>query len=181
MYLTQTYGFNLYVSWLPAYLQHEKNLHGTALGISAGLPMLLSVPADLFGGLLTDRLSSRFGLRLGRCVVGFSSLAAAGVFLYGGALAQGWLSAVLIGLAGGAGSFLLGASWSACSDIAGDHAATIGAAMNTSGQIGGILAPIVFAYLTRGGGSWAVPLYVTAGLYLLGAGCWYFVHPERSL
>jgi ACS family glucarate transporter-like MFS transporter len=181
MYLTQTYGFNLYVTWLPAYLQHEKQLHGTALGFFAGLPMLLSVPADLFGGVLTDRLSRRSGLRLGRCLVGFSSLAAAGVFLYSGALAQGWLSALLIGLAGGAGSFLLGASWSACSDIAGDHAATIGAAMNTSGQIGGILAPIAFAFLTRGGGSWAVPLYVTAGLYMLGAGCWYFVHPERSL
>jgi MFS transporter, ACS family, glucarate transporter len=181
MYLTQTYGFNFYVTWLPAYLQHEKQLHGTALGIFAGLPMLLSVPADLFGGLLTDHLSGRYGLRLGRCLVGFSSLATAGVFLYGGALAQGWLSGVLIGLAGGAASFLLGASWSACSDMAGNHAATVGAAMNTSGQIGGILSPIAFAFLTRAGGSWAAPLYVTAGLYLLGAGCWYFVHPERSL
>jgi ACS family glucarate transporter-like MFS transporter len=181
MYLTQTYGFNFYVTWLPAYLQHEKQLHGTALGIFAGLPMLLSVPADLFGGLLTDHLSGRFGLRLGRCLVGFCSLAAAGVFLYGGALAQGWMSGVLIGLAGASASFLLGASWSACSDIAGNHAATVGAAMNTSGQIGGILSPIAFAFLTRAGGSWAAPLYVTAGLYLLGAGCWYFVHPERPL
>ena len=43
-------GFNLYVTWMPKLiLQHEKQLHGTALGILAGLPLLLSVPADLLG------------------------------------------------------------------------------------------------------------------------------------
>jgi MFS transporter, ACS family, glucarate transporter len=67
MYFTQTYGFNLYVTWMPTYLQHEKHLHGNVLAILAGLPLLLSVPADLFGGILTDRLSQKLGLRLGRC------------------------------------------------------------------------------------------------------------------
>ncbi len=181
MYLTQTYGFNLYVTWMPTYLQHDKQLHGTTLSLLAGLPLLLSVPADLCGGLLTDGLSRRFGLRLGRCLVGFCSLAAAGVFLYGGAVTPGWPAAVLIALAGASANFLLGASWSACTDIGGDHAATLGAAMNTAGQIGGVLSPIAFALLTRGRASWAAPLYLTAGLYLAGAACWYFVHPERPL
>jgi MFS transporter, ACS family, glucarate transporter len=187
MYFTQTYGFNLYVTWMPTYLQHEKHLHGTVLGILAGLPLLLSVPADLLGGLLTDRVSRRLGLRKGRCLVGFFSLAAAGVFLFGGAFASGIISAVLIALAAASSNFLLGASWGTCADMAGDHAGTLSAAMNTSGQIGGVLSPIVFAYLTQAHasgvprGSWAGPLYVTAALYLLGALCWYFVHPERPL
>jgi ACS family glucarate transporter-like MFS transporter len=187
MYFTQTYGFNLYVTWMPTYLQHEKHLHGTVLGILAGLPLLMSVPADLFGGLLTDRLSRRLGLRKGRCLVGFFSLAAAGVFLFSGAFASGIMSAVLIALAAASSNFLLGASWGICADMAGDHAGTLSAAMNTSGQIGGVLSPIVFAYLTQAHASgvpqasWAGPLYVTAVLYLLGALCWYFVHPERPL
>jgi MFS transporter, ACS family, glucarate transporter len=181
MYFTQTYGFNLYVTWMPTYLQHEKQLHGAALGILAGLPLLLSVPADLFGGILTDRLSSKFGLRLGRCSVGFGSLAAAGIFLFSGALAGGVVAAVLIAFAAASANFLLGASWGACADIAGNEAATVSAAMNTSGQIGGVLSPIVFAFLTRSSASWAAPLYVTAALYLAGAACWYFVHPERPL
>jgi MFS transporter, ACS family, glucarate transporter len=181
MYFTQTYGFNLYVTWLPTYLQHEKQLHGVTLGFLAGLPLLLSVPADLFGGMLTDRLSRTFGLRLGRCLVGFGSLAAAGIFLFCGALAPGVISAVLIALAAASSNFLLGASWGSCADIAGDHAATVSAAMNTSGQIGGVLSPIAFALLTRTSASWAAPLYLTAALYLAGAGCWYFVHPERAL
>jgi len=181
MYFTQTYGFNLYVTWMPTYLQHEKQLHGVVLGILAGLPLLLSVPADLLGGILTDRLSLRYGLRPGRCLVGFGSLAAAGIFLFSGALARGVLAAVLIALAAASASFLLGATWSACTDIAGNQAATVSAAMNTSGQIGGVLSPIAFAVLTRSTASWAAPLFVTAALYLLGAGCWYFVHPERPL
>jgi MFS transporter, ACS family, glucarate transporter len=181
MYFTQTYGFNLYVTWMPTYLQHEKQLHGALLAVLAGLPLLLSVPADLFGGILTDRLSQRFGLRLGRCVVGFGSLAAAGVFLFIGAFVPGAISAVLIALAAASSNFLLGASWGACADMAGDHAATVSAAMNTSGQIGGVLSPIAFAFLTRTSASWAAPLYLTAALYLAGAGCWYFVHPEHPL
>jgi ACS family glucarate transporter-like MFS transporter len=93
----------------------------------------------------------------------------------------GWQAAVLIALAAAASNFLLGASWATCSDVAGNHAAVLSAAMNTSGQIGGVLSPIVFAYLTRGRTSWAEPLECTAALYLLGALCWYFVHPERPL
>jgi MFS transporter, ACS family, glucarate transporter len=181
MYFTQTYGFNLYVTWMPTYLQHEKHLHGTMLALLAGLPLLLSVPADLVGGILTDRLSQKFGLRLGRCLVGFGSLAAAGLFLFAGALSQGAVSAVLIALAAASSNFLLGASWGTCADIAGNHAATVSAAMNTSGQVGGVLSPIVFAFLTRTSASWAAPLFVTAALYLGGAVCWYFVHPERTL
>ncbi|HVU47025.1 MAG TPA: MFS transporter [Terracidiphilus sp.] len=181
MYFTQTYGFNLYVTWLPTYLSHDKKLQGMALGFLAGLPLLLSVVADLFGGLVTDKLSSRYGLRFGRCIVGFGSLAAAGVLLILGSLLTGWISAVLVALAAASSNFLLGASWGTCADIGGKHAATLSAAMNTSGQIGGVLSPIVFALLTRNRISWSAPLYWTAGLYLLGSVSWAFIHPDRPL
>lgn len=181
MYFTQTYGFNFYVTWMFTYLAHEKGLHGTELGFFAGLPLLLSVPADLFGGLLTDLLSRRFGLRLGRCLVGGASLAAASASLLLGIGMHGYAAATLIALGAAFSNFLLGASWSTCSDIAGNHAALVSAAMNTSGQIGGVLSPIVFALLMRNFGSWSGPLYIMAALYALGAVCWYFIHPERSL
>jgi MFS family permease len=181
MYFTQSYGFNFYVTWMLTYLAHEKGLYGTPLGFFAGLPLLLSVPADLFGGLLTDALSRRHGLRFGRCVVGAASLAAASLFLLFGVGLAGYGAAALIALGAACSNFLLGASWSTCTDIAGDHAATVSAAMNTSGQIGGVLSPLVFAFLTRNVESWNGPLYVMAGLYGLGAACWFFIHPERKL
>jgi MFS transporter, ACS family, glucarate transporter len=181
MYFAQTYGFNLYVTWLPSYLGHDKKLHGIKLGFLAGLPLLLSVVADLLGGIVTDKLSSRYGLRFGRGIVGFVSLAAAGILLLCGSLLGGWISAAFVALAAASSNFLLGASWGTCADIGGEHAATLSAAMNTSGQIGGVLSPIVFALLTRNQASWSVPLDWTAGLYLLGAISWAFIHPERPL
>jgi MFS family permease len=181
MYFTQTYGFTLYVTWLPTYLEREKVVHGAVLSILSGLPLLLSVVADLFGVITTDSLTRRFGLRTGRCLTGGVSLALAGVFLTAGTLSPGAFAGVLIAIAAAFSNFLLGASWGACVDLAGTHAGAVSAAMNTAGQVGGVLSPIIFAMLTRQQGSWAVPLLVTAVLHLLGGACWLFIHPEHPL
>jgi ACS family glucarate transporter-like MFS transporter len=181
MYFTQTYGFTLYITWLPSYLQREKLVHGLTLSILSGLPLLLSVVADLTGGMTTDSMTRRYGLRVGRCMIGGIALALAGVFLLGGTFAAGTPSGVLIAFAAAFSNFLLGASWGACVDLAGTHAGAVSAAMNTAGQVGGVLSPLVFAALTRNTSSWAMPLVVTAILYLMGAACWLFIHPERSL
>jgi ACS family glucarate transporter-like MFS transporter len=182
MYFTQTYGFYFFVTWFPTYLQREKKLEGVLLSFMAGAPLLFSVLGDLLGGLLTDRLARGYGLRVGRCLVGGLSLALASLFLVAGTLMPiGWIAGILIAFAGMFSNFLLGASWGACLDIAGPRAGSIGAAMNTAGQIGGILSPIVFSLLTRDQSSWALPLLVIAALYLLGALSWSFVHPEQPL
>jgi nitrate/nitrite transporter NarK len=182
MYFTQTYGFYFFVTWFPTYLQREKKLEGMLLSFMAGAPLLFSVLGDFLGGLLTDRLARGYGLRVGRCLVGGLSLALASLFLVAGTLMPiGWIAGILIAFAGMFSNFLLGASWGACLDIAGPRAGSIGAAMNTAGQIGGILSPIVFSLLTRDQSSWALPLLVIAALYLLGALSWSFVHPEQPL
>jgi sugar phosphate permease len=181
MYLTQTYGFTLYVTWLPTYLAHDKKLAGTMLSLFAGMPLLLSVVADLLGGLTTDRLTKRLGLRAGRCLVGAASLGLASVFLFAGAGAKGLVAATCIAIAAAFSNFLLGAAWGTCVDLAGGSAGVLSAAMNTSGQIGGVMSPIAFALLTKGQGSWNLPIFFTAGLYMLGALCWLFVHPELAI
>ena len=181
MYFTQTYGFNFYVTWLPTYLHHQRGFSGRTLALYAGLPLLLSVPADLFGGVLTDRLTRIYGLRIGRCAVGAGSLAAAGFFLFLGTKLPSAAASVFLGVGAACSNFLLGAAWGSCSDIAEQHAGVLGATMNTAGQIGGVLCPIVFAWLTRNSGNWSVPLYLTAALYALGAISWYFIHPERTI
>jgi sugar phosphate permease len=88
---------------------------------------------------------------------------------------------VLISLALASSNFLLGASWSACTDIAGDHAGTVCACMNTAGQVGGFLSPIVAALFVQKYGSWSAPLYVCGALYFLGALCWWLVNPQRPI
>lgn len=181
-YFTQTYGFYFFITWMPTYLENARGFTSTMLGVMAGLPLVMSAAADLFGGLTTDWATKRFGLRVGRCGVGSICYLVAGVLLIVGTATQhNILAVVLISLALASSNFLLGASWSACTDIAGDHAGTVSACMNTAGQIGGFLSPIVAALFVEKLGSWSAPLYVCGSLYFVGAACWWLVNPQRPI
>ena len=145
MYFTQAFGGTFYVTWLPTYLA-SRGLTGMTAGILAGLPLILSAAADLLGGIATDRAARRLGLRLGRITIGGGALAAAGLFTIAGTfVASPVAAAVLIALGGASSNFLLGAAWGTCLDIGGRRSGAVSAAMNTSGQVGAILSPILVA------------------------------------
>ena len=181
-YFTQSYGFYFFITWLPTYLENERGFTSTKLGLLAGAPLLMSVLADFLGGITTDRMTRRFGLRIGRCGVGGVSLLLASALLIAGTAIENPLAAVvLISLALAFSNFLLGASWGACVDMAGSHAGAISACMNTAGQIGGFLSPIVTALFVERYGSWSAPLYLCGILYFLGALCWRLVDPRKPI
>lgn len=183
MYLTQSYGFAFNIYWLPEYLRTARGFQDpTTLGILAGLPLTMSVAADLFGGITADKLSKRLGLRRGRVLTGFASLFLAGVFLIAGVwVSNNYASAILIGLSGAMGAFLLGAAWGTCLDIGGDHAGVVSAAMNTAGQVGAFLSPLVVPYSMKAMGNMDVGAYIVGGLYLAGALCWLVVNPTKPI
>jgi MFS transporter, ACS family, glucarate transporter len=183
MYFTQAYGFYFNLTWLPTYLERARGFRDPALGLLAGLPLMLSAGADLTGGLATDALVRARGLRVGRCGIGFASLLVAGLAMYAGAAIEDPLAAaLLIALSGAADSFLLGAAWGTCLDIAGHDAGLVTGAMNTAGQIGAVLSPIVLPYfLPEGAENWAAPLYIAGALYLAGSCCWLLIDPGRPI
>jgi hypothetical protein len=56
--------------------------------------------------------------------------------------------------------------------------------MNTVGQVGGMLSPIVLAWLVeRSGtaGKWLLPLQLIGSIYAVAALCWFFIDPRRRL
>lgn len=182
MYFTQAYGFYFNITWLPTYLAQDRGItvarFGMLAGVLAGLPLILSAVADVTGGLTTDWLTRRKGLRVGRCGVGGVALVVAGVSLIAGATVRDAItSALLIALAGASASFLLASCWGVCQDIAGPHAGLVAGCMNTAGQAGAFLSPVILPYFKDP----AVPLCIAGGLYLLGACCWLFVDPTRPI
>jgi ACS family glucarate transporter-like MFS transporter len=181
MYFTQAFGGTFYVTWLPTYLA-SRGLTGMTAGVLAGLPLMLSAAADLLGGVATDRAARRFGLRLGRITIGGGALAAAGAFTLAGALVESPVAgAVLIALGGASSNFLLGAAWGTCLDIGGRRSGAVSAAMNTSGQVGSILSPILVAEVVRRFSQWSAPLYLAGILFLLGALCWLWIDPTKRV
>lgn len=182
MYFTQTYGFYFYITWMPTYLAKERGITGASIGLLAGVPLLFSVVADFFGGATTDYLCRRFGLRIGRVSVGVASfLLASGFLVWGTSVAEPVASTLLIGVAAAWSNFLLGASWGAAVDIGGGHSGVVSAFMNTAGQVGGMLSPVILAFVVDEFASWSAPLYLTGALYFAGALCWLLVDPTKSI
>jgi MFS transporter, ACS family, glucarate transporter len=180
-YASNAYGSYFMITWLPAYLAERRGFEKGALAFFAGLPLMLSVLADLSGGWTTDTLSRRFGLRVGRCSVGVGSyfVAALCTVLAANAV-EARAAAVMIAVATAASMLALAASWAAAIDIGGSHAGVLSAAMNTTGQIAAIASPLVPGYLVQKSANWALPLYVMAGLYFFSSICWALVHPETT-
>ena len=148
----------------------------------AGLPLILSVVADLVGGVSTDYASRRFGLRWGRAGVGvISCLGAAIAMLIGAGIDDPVSAAILIAIAAAFSNLMLGASWGSCIDIGGGRTGLIGGVMNTAGQIGGILSPIILAQIVARFASWSAPLYLTGILYGMGAAAWCMVDASKPI
>jgi MFS family permease len=180
-YFSNSYGSYFVMTWLPTYLAEQRGFAAGSLALFSGLPMLLSVISGLLGGIATDLLARRHGLRAGRVVVGVGSYVVAAAMMV---LSVGTESpkgaAILLAIATAASMFALGAHWAAAIDIGGEHAGVLSACMNTTGQIGSISSPIVAAWLVQQYASWSLPLYLMAGLYAFSAVTWLFVKPPQA-
>jgi ACS family glucarate transporter-like MFS transporter len=91
------------------------------------------------------------------------------------------LKAVLLAFALGAADFALGACWAVCLDVGAEHAGVITGFMNTFGNLGGLVGPLVFGIAVDRWGSWAWPFYITALVYLAGAAAWLAIDPHHKL
>ncbi|MEP7355422.1 MAG: MFS transporter [Acidobacteriota bacterium] len=178
-YFANTYGFYFFITWLPLYLATARGMKASELAIFAGLPLTLSAIADITGGMTTDALARRWGVRAGYRAVGAVAYLLAAIIMVAGTLTpQPRLAGVLIAIGGALSMVTLAPSWSTAIGLGGHNAGLMGAVMNTAGQIGGILSPIVLAQIVARYGDWSLPLHVLSGLYLIAAVCWLFIRPD---
>ncbi len=130
---------------------------------------------------ISDKLTRLYGKRIGRAGIAVFGLLLTAVFLTFGSQVQSARLASVV-LAGGAGALYLSQSsfWSVTADIASGSSGSVSGFMNMGNQFGGALtASLTPAIAARFG--WTTSFFVAAGLSLLGAAAWLFVHPERVL
>jgi len=53
--------------------------------------------------------------------------------------------------------------------------------MNTFGNLGGFVGPMVVAYTVGKWNNWTLPFYVSAAVYGLGALLWLAIDPQKRL
>ena len=182
MYVPNCMIFYFCITWLPTYLRQRHGFDAASLGIFSGLPLIVSMPGDLLGGLVTDRLSSRYGLRIGRCGLGAVAYVIAGIALLAAAASSTpVLAATLIALATGMTMFTLGAAWGTVIELGRNHVGVVGATMNSVGNLAAMLNPLIVAYSVQWFSNWNLPLYLMGSLFLVGALCWLLVDPEQPV
>ena len=182
MYSAYGYGLYFYLTWLPAYLITELGFSALGGGFFASLPFLLAGLADVTGGWLTDGLAARYNLRVARCWLGAAAFATTAALLFISTATPSPLAkAILLAVALGSADLSLSACWAAPLDVAADHAGTITGFMNTFGNLGGLLCPLVVGWAVERQHSWTLPFYITAAVYAAGAGAWLAIDPTGKI
>jgi sugar phosphate permease len=179
------YGWSLWVflTWLPSYLSDARGFTLDQIALMTTLPLLGGVVGDTLGGVISDAIFRRTGkLRLARCTLLVTGLGGAFAFI---------LPAIVTGSALGA-VYLLAAAfffleltnavlWTLPLDIAGQYAGTAGGIMNTGFGVAGMISPVVFGVLIERTGHYELPLFISAGLLLVGALCSLGIDPAMKV
>ncbi len=177
------YGYVAWIffSWFYRYLAKVRGLDLKASAFYSMLPFLAMLVCCLVGGTVNDRLTKRYGARVGRCILAAVSMVVAGLFIAFGSQVDSVRLASVV-LAGGAGALYFSQSsfWSVTADIAGASAGSVSGFMNMGGQIGGALTGSLTPWIAVRYG-WTASFLVAAGLCVVGGLSWLAVDPLKTL
>lgn len=171
----------IFFSWFFLYMAQVRGFDLKSSARYSMLPFLSMTVCCLTGGVLSDRLTRSYGLRVGRCGLASAALLLTAIFLIFGSQVHSPQLAGII-LAGGAGALYLSQSsfWSVSIDIAGRSSGVFSSMVNMGGQIGGAVTASLTPWIAQRFG-WTTSFAISAALAIFGALCWMTVHPERPL
>lgn len=177
------YGYAAYIffTWFFIYLNDVRHLNLRQSAFYTMLPFIAMAVASPLGGIISDRITRKFGKRPGRCGVAVGGMALAALFI-AAAMQVASVELASIMLAGGAGALYLSQSsfWSVSADVGGTSAGTVSGFMNMIGQFGGVATASLTPLIARDFG-WNASFLVAAALCAAGAVAWVAVQPEAKV
>jgi ACS family glucarate transporter-like MFS transporter len=180
-YFCMNYVFYLFFNWFYYYLVTVRRLPEQVGGYFLAAQWMVGSIAASLGGWLCDRLSLRFGRRIGCRLTAMGGLLACAPLLVAGARASDPMVAVaLLSLSFGATQLTDGAFWAAAMRIGGPHAAAATGLMNTGGNVVGGIGAILVPLVARGFG-WVAALSTGAIFGVAGALLWLGVRADVSM
>jgi ACS family glucarate transporter-like MFS transporter len=178
-YALQGYVTYVFYTWFYLYIVAVRGFDVLRAGFWASTPFLAVALLTPLGGLASDKLPSIAGTTWGRRLAVLLGTGSAGALLVAGArMHHAPPAVILLGLAAGCTAFAIVNWWATVNEISPTHSGTLAGAMNTAGNIGGVLSPILTAWIaTRFG--WVRALDFAAAVILCAGACWLLLGPHR--
>ncbi len=182
MYHTYCWGGYFYLSWLHTYLQVGRGMTDNEMRFYSALPFVGGACGNLVGGTVSDLLCKRYGLKIGRTVVGATGLTVSGLCMFATSIAPDkWWALGFLTFGYFAMDCMLPVSWALCLDIGGRYAGAVTGTMNMAGQFGSFLSAVAFGYMVTGFGNYNTPLQFFAGMLLISAFIYTRIDPNEQL
>jgi len=180
-YFTFGYVAWMFFAWIYIYMAQVRGLNLKTSAIYSMYPFIAMTVGCLLGGVVSDWIVARFGLRAGRCLLPGIALALTAVLLLLGSSAHNSLTAAIV-LACSVGALYLAQSsfWAVSADIAGEYTGIVSGMMNMGGQIGGACTASLTPWIAARFG-WNVAFATAASLAVIGALAWSVIDPNRLL
>ena len=174
-YLTTNYFEYIFFYWLFYYFAQIRHASSRESAISSAVIWTAWAIMTPIGGWISDRLVARLGAKNGRRLVPALGLTAAGILLVAAINVTAPVPmVVLLFLTLGLAAATDGPYWVSAGDLGGKHVGAAAGILNTGGNVGGFLAPIMTPFAAaRLGWSWA--LYASSLVVVIGAVLWLFI------
>ena len=182
MYFFYAFGSWFFFSWFPTFMELGRGFDKSELTYAVAVPFVMSMIGNITGGHLTDKLTRKYGVKIGRKALGSTSLAVSAVCMILAAFIPGKMAVfVFLSLCFGIFDLMLPSAWALCIDLGKRHAGTLSGAMNTAGNIGGFCCGILFGELVQLFGNYNLPLYMIAAMLIISAILFTFINPEKTI
>ncbi|MFN7998241.1 MAG: MFS transporter [Bryobacteraceae bacterium] len=174
-YLTTNYFEYIFFYWLFYYFERIRHAGTRESAISSAVVWIAWTIMTPAGGWASDRMVARLGRKTGRRVVPLVSLITAGILMVVALNVTSIVPMVAILFATlGLAATTDGPYWVSSGDLGGAHVGAASGILNTGGNLGGFLAPILTPFLAARFG-WSAALYAGSAIVAIGAVLWLLI------
>jgi len=170
----------LFFYWMEYYFEKVLHLEESTSRFYVAIPTLAMGVGMVLGGWLSDALERAHGVRWGRRFVPMGGMAAGACLLGLGVWAREpvwivtWFAMAMAAVGAAEGPF-----WATAIELGGRRGGSAAGLLNTGGNVGGILAPIVTPWVGQRYG-WGGAVALGSLVSLMGVALWFGIDPARK-
>ena len=176
------YGSYFFTNWSSVYFQEGRGMSEEQTKNFISLSYFLGAIGCVVGGLLSDFLTKRYGLKIGRRVVGVGGLGSSAlVFALAGLTTDNQTAGYLLATCVLLKDLALPVAFAVCVDIGQRNSGSVTGSMNFAGQLGGFFITIIFGTIVERTNNFNLPLFLIAGCLTVSALLWLKIDPTKKM